>query len=219
MPAPVPPPARATTSSAAASGITARPSSRYGLRTPRYTVTTSQTKRLSDPAHVPHGNPFSRVACTASSAVCASQPSRTPQIAARSAAPARRSVAEVADGGLAVEEQRRPEEELSHRRVPPSSAARGRRLEVVDLTLEPLQLQRDDHDVDEHEREDDAVRGGDVLLGGAHAAALPQLAQPEVEPLARELEPVERVRENDARRPARRCTSRGSSRRTAGRRA
>src|SRR5439155_388667 len=86
-------PARETTSSTAASGITARPSSRYGFRQPqiRYAPTTSQTKRLSEPAQVPHGKPSSRAACTPSRAVCASQPRRTPQVAARPAAPGRRA--------------------------------------------------------------------------------------------------------------------------------
>ena len=41
----------------------------------RYAPTTSQTKRLSAPAQVPHGKPSARKACTTSSPVWASQPS------------------------------------------------------------------------------------------------------------------------------------------------
>src|SRR5262249_61094136 len=37
--------------------------------------------------------------------------------------------------------------------------------ELVELTLEPPQLEPDDQHVDEHDEEDHAVRGGDVLLG------------------------------------------------------
>ena len=43
--------------------------------------------------------------------------------------------------------------------------------ECIDLALEPLQLQRDDHDVEQQDREDRAVRRGDVPLRGGHAYA------------------------------------------------
>ena len=67
--------------------MTASPSSRYRLRQPqnRYAVTTSQTNRSSEPAQVSHGKPSLRSACTPSSAVWRSQPSRTPQVANRPA--------------------------------------------------------------------------------------------------------------------------------------
>ncbi len=124
---PVPPPTRAVTSSATASGITTSPSSRYGARQPqmRYAETTSQTKRLSDAAHVPHGKPSSLAACATSSAVCASQPSRTPHVASQPGTAGVPRLAEVADGRLAVEEERGPEEKLSHRK--PAPAQRSRR--------------------------------------------------------------------------------------------
>src|SRR5881392_2507058 len=81
----MPPPMRAATKSAKTNGITDRPSSRKCGRQPqiRYVPTTSQTKRLSDPAQEDHGKPSARAACTASSAVCASQPIRTPHVASR----------------------------------------------------------------------------------------------------------------------------------------
>ena len=76
---------RAATKSAKTSGITDNPSSRKFGRQPqiRYVPTTSQTKRLSEPAHDAQGKPSAPAACTARSAVCASQPIRTPQMPRR----------------------------------------------------------------------------------------------------------------------------------------
>ena len=106
----------------------------------------------------------------------------------------------VGDGGLAVGEERWDDEELGghdrdHRAAARELGQLGR------LPLEPLQLRGDDGHVDEHGHEDDAVRGRDVLLAGAHDQRLAQLAQIRVEPLAGELEPVERVRERGDREP------------------
>src|SRR5919201_4687088 len=65
-----------------------------------------------------------------------------------------------------------------------SSSANRRRLRVslgatsacqlrqlLDLALEPGELQRDDQDVGEHRREHDQVRRGHVLLGRGHASS------------------------------------------------
>src|SRR6185295_9669060 len=57
----------------------------------RYAPTTSQTKRLRATAQVPHGKPLLSSAWTTSSAVCASQPMRTPHIASRPDSPGPRS--------------------------------------------------------------------------------------------------------------------------------
>ena len=75
----------------------------------------------------------------------------------------------VGDRRLAVAEQRRPEEELSHRSPPRPLRARAGLDDLGDLPLEPLELRGDDQDVGEHPDEDDEVRGGRVLLGWAHA--------------------------------------------------
>src|SRR6478672_3379464 len=40
--------------------------------------------------------------------------------------------------------------------------------QLIQLALEPAELQRDDQHVDEHDKEDDAVRRRDVLLGCRH---------------------------------------------------
>ena len=121
----IPPAAYETARSSAASGITTSPSSRNrGLQPQiRYAPTTSQTKRLSDPAHVSHGKPSARAACAISSAVCTSQPTRTPHVATRPIEPGPPRVARVRDRGLAVGEQGRPEEELSHRASPARRAS------------------------------------------------------------------------------------------------
>src|SRR4051812_44166569 len=65
--------------------MTVSPTRRYRGRQPqkRYALTTSHTKRFSEPAHVSHGKPSLRAAWTMSSAVCSSQPTRTPQVAQR----------------------------------------------------------------------------------------------------------------------------------------
>ena len=90
-------------------------------------------------------------------------PDREPRVARRG----------VGDRGLAVAEERRPEEQLSHSRPRPRSRSRSRSLldELADLALEPLQLRGDDQDVGEHADEDDEVGGGGVLLGRRHAQA------------------------------------------------
>src|SRR5213076_1223224 len=61
------------------------PSRRKRGRQPqiRYVPTTSQMKRLSEPAHDDHGKPSARAAWTASSAVCANHPRRTPHVPSR----------------------------------------------------------------------------------------------------------------------------------------
>src|SRR5919202_157800 len=51
----------------------------------------SNTKRLSEPAQLDHGNPSARAAWNASSAVWTSQPIRTPQIPSRPPLPGRRA--------------------------------------------------------------------------------------------------------------------------------
>jgi hypothetical protein len=73
-------------------GATTRPSSRKRARQPqiRYAVTTSQTKRLSEPAHVDHGKPSARVACAISRVVWSSQPMRIPHVASRPGRPGAR---------------------------------------------------------------------------------------------------------------------------------
>ena len=63
LPLPVPPAAYEIASSDAASGITEPEQPGNGDCSPRSVgVTTSQTKRLSDPAHVLHGKPSASVA-------------------------------------------------------------------------------------------------------------------------------------------------------------
>src|SRR5437764_1239548 len=73
--------------------MTASPSSRNRAWQPqiRYAPTTSQMKRLSEPAQSPHGKPSARAACTTSSAVWTSQPIRTPQVASRPERPGLRA--------------------------------------------------------------------------------------------------------------------------------
>ena len=82
----------------------------------RYAPTTSQTKRLSAPAHVPHGKPSAEAACPTSSAGLGEPaepdaPGRQPAGEAGAA-----ELAGVGEGGLPVGEQRRDDEQLSHRR-------------------------------------------------------------------------------------------------------
>ena len=93
--------------------------------------------------------------------------------ASRSARPTSRArVARrgVRERGLAVAEQRRPEEQLKHRR---SRLRRGELDELPDLALEALQLRRDDQHVGQHADEDDEVGARRrVLLGlGRHCSA------------------------------------------------
>ena len=86
---PVPPPAQAASSIAVTSGITTRPSKRYfGLQPhTRYAAATSQTKRLSEPAHEVQAKPSALTTCSISRAVWKSQPRRTPQVASFPARP------------------------------------------------------------------------------------------------------------------------------------
>ena len=93
VPVPVPPATCASANSTAATGITARPSSRKRTWQPqiRYAPITSQTNRLSDPAQLAHGKPSARAAWTARSAVWTSQPMRTPHVASRPEMPGLRT--------------------------------------------------------------------------------------------------------------------------------
>src|SRR5919204_1043493 len=175
---PVPPPACASASSTAASGRTARPSKRYRGWQPqiRYAPTTSQTKRLSEPAHVVHGNPSARAACTASSAVCTSQPMRTPHVANRPARPGLLASLKYASAASPYASNAGQNKSSANRNRLPCLAlarlTRARQLgQLRNFTLEPRQLRRDDQHVREHDHEDDEVRSGDVLLRGRHEAS------------------------------------------------
>src|SRR5581483_204117 len=126
------------------------------------TVTTSQTNRFSDPAHVAQGNPSARAAWTTSSAVCSSQPTLTPQVARRPAAPGRRASPAYASAAS-------PYATSAGQKRSSTTGTPPRKLgQLTDLPLQPGQLQRHDHDVENHEREDDEVCGRDVLFFVAH---------------------------------------------------
>src|SRR3954452_12419566 len=161
----VPPPIRATTNSTAAIGATTRPSSRKRARQPqiRYAVTTNQTKRFSDPAHVDHGKPSARAAWAISSAVCSSQPTRMPHVASRPGVPGARVSRKYAKAASPYANN------TGQKR---SSATRPRPLhQLGDGPLEPRQLRRDDQEVREQDDEHDEVRGRHVLLLGAHPSS------------------------------------------------
>src|SRR3954453_12670422 len=173
---PVPPPARASPNNTTASGSTARPSSRYRGRQPqiRYAPTTSQTKRLSEAAHVDHGNPSARAACTASSAVGRSQPMRTPHVAKRPARPGRRASPKYATAASPYASSAGQNKSSANcHRLPLGLVAVAQRelRELREFALEPLQLQSDDEDVGEQHDEHDEVRSCDVLLLGRHCNA------------------------------------------------
>src|SRR3954470_21765681 len=140
--------------------MTASPSNRYRGRQPqiRYTPTTSQTKRLSDPAQLAHGKPSSRVAWNASSAVWINQPMRTPQVAARPAAPGRRASPKYANAASPY---------ASSTGQNSSSATT---LDLVDLATEARELGSHDREPREHHCEHDDVRRRRVLLARAHRA-------------------------------------------------
>src|SRR5262249_19393249 len=151
----------------ATSGSTASPRSRKRGWQPqiRYAVTTSQTKRLSDPAQVDHGKPSARVACTTRSAVCASQPIRTPQVASRPGNPGRRAPPRSATAASPYASSAGQNRSSANRdglplrlRFPSPPCEFG---QLGELPLEPRELRRDDHDVDEHHEEHDEVGRGD----------------------------------------------------------
>ncbi len=150
---------------------------RAGPRSPREAVRrrrlAGEQRRLGEPAE-PHA------------------PGREPTGETRTA-----KLTGVGEGGLAVGEERRHEEQLSHEgRVP------GELRELGDLPLEARELRRDDRDVDEHGHEHDAVGGRDVLLARAHAVSISRSSRRfESSRLPSELEPVERVREHGHREP------------------
>src|SRR6478672_1340635 len=126
----------------------------------RYAVTTSQTKRLSEPAHVDHGNPFARAAWATSSAVCASQPIRTPHVASRPGNPGARASPKYANTASPY---------ASNAGQKSSSATSLHPLdELGQRALEPRDLRRHDHHVHEDDDEHDEISGGDVLLLGRH---------------------------------------------------
>ena len=138
---------------------------------------------------MPQGNPSLRPACTTSSAVWISQPIRTPHVASRPRRPGRTQLADVSDRGLAVREQRREDEQLSHRcggarRSASSAVSRSRRASLVARI---------------------ATQTRTTTKTTAYAAAtyfsplltpgLPELAQALVDPLAEQLDAVHHVRE------------------------
>src|SRR5438270_3290672 len=136
----------------------------------RYAPTTSQTKRFSEPAHVDHGNPSARAACTASRAVCTSQPIRTPHVASRPARPGWRASPKYASAAspYARSAGQNSSPAQRHRlllRLLHTPGARELR-QLGHLALESHELRRDDQDIREDDHEDDEVRGGDGLLGG-----------------------------------------------------
>src|SRR5580765_2230046 len=126
----------------------------------RYAVTTSQTKRFSEPAHVDQGNPFARDACAMSSAVCASQPMRTPHVASRPGRPGARASRKYANAAS-------PYASSAGQK---SSSATGLHPldELRKRALEPRDLRRQDHHVGEKHDEHDQVGGCDVLLLCGH---------------------------------------------------
>src|SRR5262249_6054548 len=157
----MPPPRRAATKSAKTSGITVSPSRRKFGRQPqiRYAPTTSQTKRLGEPAHDDQGKPSARAACTTSSAVWASQPMRTPQMASRlnrgdayatTASPYAKSAGQKRASAILLP---KPFEDLRH------------------LALQALQLRGDDQHVGKNADEDDEIRRRGVLLRRGHASS------------------------------------------------
>src|SRR3954453_3732421 len=159
-----PPPSRATTKSAPGRGPTTRPSSRKRARQPqiRYAVTTNQTKRFSEPAHVDHGNPSARAACAISNAVCNSQPTRMPHVASRPGVPGARVSRKYANAASPY---------ANNTGQNKSSATRPRPLnQLGDGALEPRQLRRDDQQVREEDDEHHEVRRRHVFLLGAHAS-------------------------------------------------
>src|SRR5438477_456438 len=139
----------------------------------RYAPTTSHTRRLSEPAHVDHGNPSDRTACTASNAVWTSQPMRTPQIANCPARPGRRISPKYATAASPYATKTGQNNSSANRdRLPLRlwRASRARELfQLCHLALEPRELQRDDQHVREHEDEHDEIDGRDVFLRRRHA--------------------------------------------------
>src|SRR5256886_8755314 len=169
---PVPPPAHDAMSSAAAGGMTSAPRRRKRTLQPhiRYAPTTSQTKRLSAPAQVPHGKPSARKACTTSSPVWASQPSRTPQMASlprSSGVPSPPAYASAASPYATSAGQTRSSAIV--RRPSRASAARQRG-ELRGLAVEAHELGADDRDPHEHREQHDGVDRRNVFLARAHAA-------------------------------------------------
>src|SRR5438045_1166198 len=146
--------------------MTASPSSRNRAWQPqiRYAPTTSQMKRLSEPAQSPHGKPSARAACTTSSAVWTSQPIRTPQVASRPERPGLRASPTYATAASPYA-SRAGQNRSSAIDPPPRQLD-----ELAELAFEPLHLRRDDQHVPEHDDEHDQVRRGHVLLRGAHAS-------------------------------------------------
>src|SRR5690348_4810883 len=147
--------------------MTTSPSSRNrGLQPQiRYAPTTSQTKRLSDPAHVSHGKPSARAACVTSSADCTSHPMRTPQVASLPIEPGCRASPTYANAASPYARNAGQKRSSATLLLPREAR------QIRELLLEPRDLERDDQQVEEQRPEQHEVRAGHVLLGVRHASS------------------------------------------------